>query len=233
MLPLIAVPPTITKQLAQYRQLFCRAAGFEQVSRYVTGLLLSANKTLQGVAAQWLSTEGIGSRRAIHAAVFEAGWNSSGLMPQHRSIIASQHRGQGREVISLDWTLAHHDWGKQIFGVKRSYDYVQHRMSCFQTMVTATIANRSLIDGIEVVVQLPDFSGAEREYLKMTAKPNYESLEQVREQLSELLHYHKNRLQYRKRTEIAVEIVREIETEGQFSTTDYAFDNGVLTRELT
>lgn len=96
-------------------------------------------------------------------------------------------------------------------------------------MVTAPIANRSLIDGIEGVVHLPDFLVAEREYLKMTAKPNDESLEQVRERLSELLHDHKNRLQYRKRTEIAVEIVREIETEGQFSTTDYAFDHGVLT----
>lgn len=131
MLPLVAVPPTIAKQLAQYRQLFCRAAGFEQVSRYVTGLLLSANKTLQGIAAQWLCPEGIGSRRAMHAAVFEAGWNSSGLMPPHRSIIASQHRGQGREVMSLDGTLAHHDWGKPIFGVKRSDDDVEHRMSCF------------------------------------------------------------------------------------------------------
>jgi hypothetical protein len=233
MLPFVAVPSTIAEQFAKYRDLFCRSAGFEQVSRYVTGLLLSENKTLQGIAAQWMPSESIGGRRAMHAAVFEAGWNSAALMPHHRSVIAKVHRGRGREVISLDWTLSHHDWGEQIFGVKRSYDYVEHRMSCFQTVVTATIANRQLIDGIEAVVQIPDFSVAEREYLKMTARTHYETLEQVRERLSELLHYHKNRLQYRKRTEIAVEIVRQVEAEGQFPQADDAFDNGVLTVELT
>ncbi len=232
MLPFVAVPSTIAEQFAKYRDLFCRTAGFEQVSRYITGLLLSENKTLQGIAAQWAARE-VGGRRAMHAAVFEAGWSSAELMPHHRQVIAKDHRGRGREVISLDWTLSHDDWGKQIFGVKRSYDYVEHRMSCFQTVVTATITNRDLMDGIEVVVQLPDYSVAEREYLKMTAKSHYDSLEKVRERLSELLHYHKNRLQYRKRTEIAVEIVRQVEAEGQFPHADYAFDNGVLTVELT
>jgi hypothetical protein len=233
MLPFVAVPSTISQQFANYRGLFCRAAGFEQVSRYITGLLLSENKTLQGIAGQWMSDGDIGGRRAMHAAVFEAGWKSSELMSHHRQVIAKDHRGRGREVISLDWTLSHHDSGKQIFGVKRSYDYVEHRMSCFQTVVTATITNRHLIDGIEAVVQLPDFSVAEREYLKMTAKSPYDSLEQVHERLSELLHYHKNRLQYRKRTEIAVDIVRQVEAEGHFPNADYAFDNGVLTVELT
>jgi hypothetical protein len=144
MLPFVAVPSKIAEQFAKYRDLFCRTAGYEQVSRYVSGLLLSENKTLQGIAAQWLPSDSSGGRRALHAAVFEAGWNSAELMPQHRSGIAKDHRGRGRAVIRLDWTLSHHDWGEQIFGVKRSYDYVEHRMSCFQTVITATIANRSL-----------------------------------------------------------------------------------------
>ncbi len=67
----------------------------------------------------------------------------------------------------------------------------------------------------------------------MTAKENYEQMEQVRERLIELLHYQKNRLAYRKRTEIAVDIVRQLESEGQFSHADYAFDQGVLSRPLT
>jgi hypothetical protein len=47
------------------------------------------------------------------------------------------------------------------------------------------------------------------------------------------VHYHKHRLQYRKRTEMAVEIVRQVEAEGPFPQADDAFDNGVLTVELT
>jgi hypothetical protein len=40
-------------------------------------------------------------------------------------------------------------------------------------------------------------------------------------------------LGYRKRTEIAVAIVRQLEDEGQFPHVHYAFDKGVLTLELT
>ncbi len=67
----------------------------------------------------------------------------------------------------------------------------------------------------------------------MTAKENYEEMEQVRERLLELLHYHKNRLADRKRTEIAVDIVRQLEREEKFKNADYAFDQGVLSRPLT
>jgi len=49
LLPLVGIPELIAEGLRPYRDLFCRAAGFEHVSRYVTGLLLSPNKTLQGV----------------------------------------------------------------------------------------------------------------------------------------------------------------------------------------
>lgn len=234
MVPFVGVPQTITQGLSAYREVFCRNEGFEHVSRYISGLLLSENKTLQAIHAQQVDVEGEASRRrAMHAAVFEAGWESDELMAQHRAIVGKQHQGGGRASISLDWTLSHHEDGFEIYGVKRSYDYVNHCMSRFQTVVTAVIANTVRIDGIAVEVQMPDFSEAERGYLKMTAQPSYEEMEQVRQRLVELLHHQKNQLAYRKRTEIVVDVVRQIETERQFPKADSAFDNGVLTLELT
>lgn len=100
--------------------------------------------------------------------------------------------------------------------MKRAYDYVNHCISRYQTVVTAVVANPQQIDGIAVEVQMPDFSAAEREYLRMTAQPSYEQMEQVMERLVELLHHHKNQLAYRKRTEIAGDIVRQVEAEEQF-----------------
>jgi len=41
--------------------------------------------------------------------VFEYGWDSMVLMKQHRVFVSPSHKGQGREVISLDWTFSHHD----------------------------------------------------------------------------------------------------------------------------
>lgn len=58
-------------------------------------------------------------------------------------------------------------------------------------------------------------------------------MEQLMQRLVELLHHQRNQLAYRKRTEIAVDIARQVEAEGQFPKADYAFDNGVLTLELT
>jgi hypothetical protein len=234
MIPLVGVPETIAKHLKAYREVFFRAEGFEHISRYVSGLILSTNKTLQGIYAQQVYPQGEGAtRRAMHSAVFEAGWSSEQLMTQHRQVVGQKHRGVGREVISLDWTLSHHEYGLEIYGVKRSYDYVNRCMSNYQTVVTATVANGQRIDGIAAEVQLPDFSKEEKKYLQMTGKPSYQSQEELIQRLIELLHYQQNRLAYRKRTEIAVDIVRQVESEGVFTQADYAFDNGVLTLELT
>ena len=70
MLPIVGVPTTIPQGLAPYRDLFCRAEGFEHVERYVTGLILGTNKTLQGIYdAQGWPGGAQPSRRAMHAAV--------------------------------------------------------------------------------------------------------------------------------------------------------------------
>ena len=86
MFPMAGVPPTIANGMKNYREVFCRDAGFEQVSRYVSGLALSENKTLQAIHAQQVWPEGKEvSRRAMHAAVFEAGWSNEELMIKHRA----------------------------------------------------------------------------------------------------------------------------------------------------
>jgi hypothetical protein len=233
MLPIVEVPETIRKGLRPYRDLFRRTEGFEYVSRYVSGLLMSPNKTLQGIYAQQVWEGDKPSRRAMHEAVFEAEWNAEEILPRHRALIAPEHRNRGREVISLDWTLVHHERGPHIYGTTKSYDYVQRRMARFQTTITAVIANRQLIDGIGVQIQEPDVCKEEEDYLKATVQTSYAQMEQVQTRLLELLHHLEHKLAYKKRTEIVVEMVAHLETERQFPQADYAFDNGVLTIELT
>jgi hypothetical protein len=46
---MVGVPDTIRRGKLVYRGVFGRAEDFEQVSRYVTGLILSPNKTLRGI----------------------------------------------------------------------------------------------------------------------------------------------------------------------------------------
>ena len=95
MIPLVGVPKSIAESLEKYRELFPRAKGFETVSRFITGLILSPNKTLEGIHSQQFWEEGDAiKRRAMHHGVFEAGWKSEEIMPKHREIVASEHKGQ-------------------------------------------------------------------------------------------------------------------------------------------
>ena len=76
MLPIIEVPETIRTGMAGFRSLFCRDEGFEHICRYVTGLVISPNKTLQGIYDLQVFDGDRPSRRAMHESVFEAGWDS-------------------------------------------------------------------------------------------------------------------------------------------------------------
>ncbi len=234
MVPLVGVPETIRRGLAPYREMFCRAEGFDHVSRYVTGLLLSPNKTLQGIYDVQVWEPGAPrSRRAMHEAVFEAGWAADALMPHHRAVIACEHRGRGREVISLDWTYAHHERSRKIWGVKKAWDHVEHRLVPYQTVVTAVIANRARLDGIEVLVQQPNQHDEELAYLHETMRERYTQMEEVRGRVLELLHHRVHCLGYKKRTELALDIVLQLEREGHFPQAHYAFDHGVLSLALS
>ena len=234
MVPLVGVPETIRRGLAPYREVFCRTEGFEHISRYVTGLILSPNKTLQGIYDLQVWAPGVShSRRAMHEAVFEAGWAADALMPHHRTLIAGAHRGCGREVISLDWTYAHHERGPKIWGVKKAWDHVEQRLAPYQTVVTAVIANRARLDGLEVLVQQPNRQDEELAYLQETVRDTYLQLEEARGRVLELLHHLVHRLGYKKRTELALDIVQQLEREGHFPSAHYAFDHGVLSLELS
>ncbi len=66
MLPLVGIPETVAQFLKQYRKVFCREAGFKHISSYINGLLMSPNKTLQGIYSQLVwDEENKVSRRAM------------------------------------------------------------------------------------------------------------------------------------------------------------------------
>jgi hypothetical protein len=88
MLPITCVPETLVKGMKSFREICCRAEGVEHGCRFITGLILSPNKTLQGIydAPVW---EGeTPSRRAMQERVFESGWDSAALIQHHRTEVA-------------------------------------------------------------------------------------------------------------------------------------------------
>ena len=88
MLPIVQVPETVRNGMRNYRDVFCRDEGFDHVSRYVTGLIVSPNKTLQGIYDLQVWDGRKPSRRSMHESVFETGWGSDRLIQQHRAVVA-------------------------------------------------------------------------------------------------------------------------------------------------
>jgi hypothetical protein len=209
MLPITRVPETIAQGMAKLRSIFCREEGFEQVSRYVTGLVVSPNKTLQGSYALQGWDGKTPSRRAMPAGVCEAGWDDEAWMPRHRGEIAGDDRRHSRAVIALDGPLAHHERGPKIYGVRRAYDDVAHRTTFLQTVVTAVVATRTRCAGLEVSVQNPLHLTAEEAYWQATAQTSYAQMDEARQRLLAVRHHQLPKRVYRKRTAIVVEMVRQ------------------------
>ena len=218
--------------MQNFRDIFCRNAGFDYVNRYITGLILSPNKTMQGIHNLQVWDDKKPKYRTMYEAVCEVGWDSNQLMPRHRKIQSQKYQNKGRHIISLDWTFGHHERGPKIYGVKKGYDYVNKRYSNFQTIITAVLSNSQRVDCIDVEIQKPGFIKEEKAYLETTVKNEYEQLEQARERILELLNHHLHVKSYKKRTEIFVEQVKKLEEEGLFPEANYAFDNRVLHLEL-
>jgi len=228
MRPITGVPETLARGMAGFRDLCCRAEGCEHVSRSVTGLILSPNQTRQGSDDLHVWEHRTPSRRALHEAVVEAGWDSHAVLQRHRMPVARAHQGRGREVMSRDWTLAHHERGPPIFGVDWADDDVQRRPTRFQPVITAVISNRHVLDGLEVVGQAPKSLKEEMAYVEAMSKDRDEQREEARKRVLELLYHRPHQLEYRQRTEIVCEIVRQLEEEGQFPQAPYAVATGVL-----
>jgi hypothetical protein len=157
MLPITCVPETLVKGMESFRKSFCRAEGFEPICRFITGLILSPNKTLQGIYG---APEGRRpSRRAMHEAVFEAGWDSGASSSLIERRWLRPIGGRGRQVIWLDWTLSHHERGPKTYAVTPGYDYVERRRTLFQTVVAAVVSNRDWSDGLQIAAHDPAARG--------------------------------------------------------------------------
>jgi hypothetical protein len=86
--------------------------------------------------------------------------------------VAGEYRGGGRAVMALDWPVVHHERGPQIHAVSRTDDSVAHRTTLLQTVVTAVVAPRERLDGLDVMGQAPLDLHAEEASLRATAKTN-------------------------------------------------------------
>src|ERR671918_1601359 len=108
MLPIIRVPEILTKGMESFRKIFCRAEGFEPICRFITGLILSSNKTLQGIYDLQVWEGEAPSRRAMHEAVFESGWDGAAFIDRSYATVGDRkNKGIESYMGGKDLCLSH------------------------------------------------------------------------------------------------------------------------------
>lgn len=92
MLPLIGLPYTIKQGFEPEKGVFPRPSEYRHVSHYLTGLLLSPNKTRQGIHSQFVfEDEAASRRRVMQEAVMAGQWTPENMMSQHRQVVGQRH----------------------------------------------------------------------------------------------------------------------------------------------
>ena len=95
------------------------------------------------------------------------------------------------------------------------------------------VATRTLGDGLAVSVPNPLDLTAEEAYLPATAQTSDAPMDDARQRLLAMRHPQLHKRVYRKRTEIVVELGRQLATEGDVPQANSACDHGVWTIALT
>jgi hypothetical protein len=117
--------------------------------------------------------------------------------------------------------------------VQKAWDHVEHRLAPYQTVVTAVLANRARLDGIEVLVQQPNRQDEELAYVPETMRASSPQMEEARGRVLALWHHRGHGLGDKKRTELALDLVQPLAPAGPFPSAHSAFDHGVRSLELS
>jgi hypothetical protein len=123
----------------------------------------------------------------------------------------------------------HHPRGQHIYGVDKYWDYVEHRYTYAIQLVTSAISTGERVDLFDYRIYHRDFETQEKCYLEHTAVADSETDRAIWERrLEELLAYQRNRLQAKTKSELAVELMNQMEGSG-VAPDAYAVDSGLFT----
>ena len=86
----------------------------------------------------------------MHEAVFEAGWRRRRSDAAIARCLRRRIAAAGAKCSAWIGRMPIMSAARKIWGVKKAWDHVEHRLAPYQTVVTAVIANRDRLDGIEV-----------------------------------------------------------------------------------
>jgi hypothetical protein len=141
----------------------------------------------------------------------------------------------------VDATFIHHPRGENIYGVYKYWDYVEERYTYAIQLVTAAVSTNDRLDAFDYRIYHRSFQRQEQLYLEHTGIPSGLPAETRtkepdpipwRKRLLELLSFQLNKLQAKTKSQLAVELIDEMESSG-VAPNAYVVDSSLFTPVVT
>jgi len=223
--PIVSIPSSIANGLAEYKDLFPRCETYQHIQEYCTGMVLLEKPSIQRISQCFVEGP---SQSSLNKSITTSPWSEEAVKQRHLDSIQSHHQN-GFTVGILDSTFIHHPRGQKIYGVYKYWDYVEKQYTYAIQLVTAAISTNDRLDGFGYRIYHRSFQRQERLYLEHTEIPDDEpDSDTWRRRLLELLSFQLHRQQAKTKSQLAVELIDEMESSG-VAPNAYAVDSSLFT----
>ena len=210
LVPIVAIPPSIERGLAPYRDLFPRIETYQHIKEYCTGLVVLEKPSINRLAACLVDGP---AQSSINKALTQSPWSGEAVNQRRLESIQPHHQGKGLRIGIIDSTFSHHPRGeKKIYGVYRYWDYVNGCYTYAIQLVTAAIATGERCDGFDYRIYHRFHQEQELAYLQAT-RPSPDELDRPPwlRRLIELLAYEGHRRQHKTKPQLAAELIKQMD----------------------
>ena len=224
-IPIVKIPDSIVSGLSIYTDLFPRSETIEHIHQYCTGLVVLEKPSIKRLSQCLVDGP---CQSSLNKAITSSPWSCEAVNQRRVESITPYHQ-TGMTIGIIDSTFMHHPRGQHIYGVYKYWDYVEHQYTYAIQLVTAAISTGERVDPFDYRIYHRDFETAEKCYLEHTVIPDSETDRAIWERrLEELLAYQRNRLQAKTKSNLAVELMNQME-ESSVAPDAYAVDSGLFT----
>jgi hypothetical protein len=228
-LPISEIPASIFQFASKFDGVFNHPAQEKHFAEYLTGLIVSGNRTVAGIHQRLISDTEYDS---LHHFMTESPWSADGIKQKRFEWIKNQLPlvKEKPTVIAIDSTFLHHA-GEKIHGVYWYWDYTKRQFCLAQRLVLSSLVTPSKLIPLGHELYHRGFLPEQKLYLEATM-PVVGAPETDWKEYNELVkQYENNCKEHKTQLQIAAELVDECESAG-FQKHAYVLDGAFLDKDL-
>jgi SRSO17 transposase len=232
MIKIIKFPSIVKNHARVFKNIFKNKAQYKHFKEYITGLMLSENKTFMGIQSKYVNTSSVNSldHFMIHAEWSENEINEKRIIDlQKRKDTASKPEG----VISIDDTL-NHKTGKHMDDAEYHFDHSTGKYILGHNIVSTQYKDRKNSYPLDYrqYYRKPTEKQLTKQYQKLDKQINlFQPKQYLVEKLKLLLDFQRRLKRFKTKIELAIELIHCAEAMA-IKAKVYVFDSWFLCKDI-